>query len=171
MSAGIVHALLLDRTIPERIGRPVAIRWLGRTRIGEAVIIGPPVSAIGGVVKTRTVDHYTDRAKSRGRLGSGLFGRIATDAISSIDVAWSGRIVEWSDRVRGAEIGQWYRYEVTTEQGDRQGRADPYARSLRDPAEAPPAVGRINGALEALERNPNERLLLESLLWSLPPLR
>ena len=30
------------------------------------------------------------------------------------------------------------------------------------------AVHRIHGALEALERNPNARLLLESLLWSLP---
>jgi DNA polymerase-3 subunit delta' len=31
------------------------------------------------------------------------------------------------------------------------------------------AVRRIHGALESLERNPNERLLLENLLWSLPP--
>lgn len=30
------------------------------------------------------------------------------------------------------------------------------------------AVHRIHAALEALERNPNERLLLENLLWSLP---
>lgn len=30
------------------------------------------------------------------------------------------------------------------------------------------AVERIHEALDALERNPNERLLLESLLWSLP---
>ena len=42
--------------------------------------------------------------------------------------------------------------------------------SARDPEESTAAVSRINGALEALERNPNERLLLESLLWSLPPL-
>mgnify|MGYP000323388967 CR=1 FL=1 len=30
------------------------------------------------------------------------------------------------------------------------------------------AVGQIHRALETMERNPNERLLLESLLWSLP---
>jgi DNA polymerase-3 subunit delta' len=30
------------------------------------------------------------------------------------------------------------------------------------------AVHRIHGAIEALDRNPNEKLLLESLLWSLP---
>jgi DNA polymerase-3 subunit delta' len=30
------------------------------------------------------------------------------------------------------------------------------------------AVMRIYGAIEALERNPNEALLLQSLLWSLP---
>ncbi|MFT4865185.1 MAG: DNA polymerase-3 subunit delta' [Ilumatobacter sp.] len=30
------------------------------------------------------------------------------------------------------------------------------------------AVGQIHSALETMERNPNERLLLESLLWSLP---
>ncbi len=30
------------------------------------------------------------------------------------------------------------------------------------------AVDRIHGALEALTRNPNEKLLLESLLWALP---
>ncbi len=30
------------------------------------------------------------------------------------------------------------------------------------------AVAQIHGALESMERNPNERLLLESLLWSLP---
>jgi len=37
-----------------------------------------------------------------------------------------------------------------------------------DPAACADAVHRIHAALEALERNPNERLLLESLLWSLP---
>jgi len=37
-----------------------------------------------------------------------------------------------------------------------------------DPNEAAAAVTDIHDALEALERNPNERLLLESLLWSLP---
>ena len=42
--------------------------------------------------------------------------------------------------------------------------------SLRDPGSARDAVHRVHGALESLERNPNERLLLESLLWSLPPL-
>lgn len=42
--------------------------------------------------------------------------------------------------------------------------------SASDPAAASAAVARVTGALEALERNPNERLLLESLLWSLPPL-
>jgi DNA polymerase-3 subunit delta' len=31
------------------------------------------------------------------------------------------------------------------------------------------AVSAIHAALEALDRNPNERLLLENLLWSLPP--
>jgi DNA polymerase-3 subunit delta' len=40
--------------------------------------------------------------------------------------------------------------------------------SVRDVEEAAAAVHRIHGALEALERNPNERLLLENLLWSLP---
>ncbi|MGB0114309.1 MAG: hypothetical protein WBP59_13895 [Ilumatobacteraceae bacterium] len=30
------------------------------------------------------------------------------------------------------------------------------------------AVSRIHGAIEALDRNPNEKLLLESLIWSLP---
>ncbi|MGI9646132.1 MAG: ATP-binding protein [Ilumatobacteraceae bacterium] len=44
------------------------------------------------------------------------------------------------------------------------------AGSVRDPSETSAAVSLINGALEALERNPNERLLLETLLWSLPPL-
>ena len=34
--------------------------------------------------------------------------------------------------------------------------------------EAAGAVHRIHGALASLERNPNERLLLENLLWSLP---
>lgn len=32
------------------------------------------------------------------------------------------------------------------------------------------AVHRVHRALESLERNPNEALLLQSLLWSLPPL-
>lgn len=40
--------------------------------------------------------------------------------------------------------------------------------STIDPAACADAVHRIHAALEALERNPNERLLLESLLWSLP---
>jgi DNA polymerase-3 subunit delta' len=33
------------------------------------------------------------------------------------------------------------------------------------------AVHRIHRAIETLDRNPNERLLLESLLWSLPDAR
>lgn len=40
-----------------------------------------------------------------------------------------------------------------------------------DPVGASAAVTRIHETLESLERNPNERLLLESLLWSLPALR
>jgi DNA polymerase III subunit delta' len=37
-----------------------------------------------------------------------------------------------------------------------------------DVAECAHAVRRIHDTLESLERNPNERLLVESLLWSLP---
>ncbi len=37
-----------------------------------------------------------------------------------------------------------------------------------DVARCAEAVHRIHAAIEALDRNPNERLLLESLLWSLP---
>ncbi len=37
-----------------------------------------------------------------------------------------------------------------------------------DVAECANAVRRIHDTLESLERNPNERLLVESLLWSLP---
>ena len=40
--------------------------------------------------------------------------------------------------------------------------------SARDVEETAAAVHRIHGVLEALERNPNERLILENLLWSLP---
>jgi DNA polymerase-3 subunit delta' len=39
---------------------------------------------------------------------------------------------------------------------------------LIDIAGCADAVAQIHGALESMERNPNERLLLESLLWSLP---
>ncbi len=43
-------------------------------------------------------------------------------------------------------------------------------RLVADPSDAgaTDAVARIHGALESLERNPNERLMLEALLWSLP---
>ena len=41
-------------------------------------------------------------------------------------------------------------------------------QSARDIEAAAGAVRRIHEALEALDRNPNERLLLESVLWSLP---
>lgn len=40
--------------------------------------------------------------------------------------------------------------------------------ALDRPAAAADAVGRIHRAIEAFERNPNEALLLQSLLWSLP---
>jgi DNA polymerase-3 subunit delta' len=46
-------------------------------------------------------------------------------------------------------------------------------RLVAEPADtvgAASAVASIHDALESLERNPNERLLLESLMWSLPPL-
>lgn len=39
------------------------------------------------------------------------------------------------------------------------------------PAEIADAVSRIHAAMEAFERNPSEALLLQSLLWSLPPVR
>ncbi len=42
--------------------------------------------------------------------------------------------------------------------------------TTRDIDAASHAVFSIHGALEALERNPNEKLLLENLLWSLPSL-
>jgi len=38
------------------------------------------------------------------------------------------------------------------------------------PEDAVAAVHRIHESIEALERNPNEQLLLQSLIWSLPPL-
>ncbi|MDQ3177319.1 MAG: hypothetical protein M3Q72_07190 [Actinomycetota bacterium] len=55
------------------------------------------------------------------------------------------------------------------------------ARSYRDaavaaadgtpgPGDLSAAISRIGAAIEALERNPNEALLLQSLLWSLPSL-
>ena len=40
--------------------------------------------------------------------------------------------------------------------------------STADIDECAKAVRLIHGALESLERNPNERLLVENLLWSLP---
>ena len=40
--------------------------------------------------------------------------------------------------------------------------------STADVDECAKAVRLIHGALESLERNPNERLLVENLLWSLP---
>jgi DNA polymerase-3 subunit delta' len=40
--------------------------------------------------------------------------------------------------------------------------------AIADVDECAAAVHRIHETLEALERNPNERLLIESLLWSLP---
>ena len=40
----------------------------------------------------------------------------------------------------------------------------------RRPDEVAEAVDRLHQAMEALERNPNEPLLLQSLLWALPPL-
>lgn len=40
--------------------------------------------------------------------------------------------------------------------------------TARDVEASAKAVYSIHGALEALERNPNEKLLLENLLWSLP---
>ena len=41
--------------------------------------------------------------------------------------------------------------------------------TLRDPAAGVAAVKTVHDAIEALERNPNERLLLEALLLKLPP--
>jgi DNA polymerase-3 subunit delta' len=40
--------------------------------------------------------------------------------------------------------------------------------AIADVDECAGAIRRIHDALESLERNPNERLLVESLLWSLP---
>lgn len=45
---------------------------------------------------------------------------------------------------------------------------DSLTAGAADVDDAVGAVRRIHGALEALERNPNERLLLENLIWSLP---
>ena len=42
--------------------------------------------------------------------------------------------------------------------------------SVRRPDAVAEAVVQIHEAMEALERNPNEALLLQSLLWSLPVL-
>ena len=40
----------------------------------------------------------------------------------------------WTTRVRAAAPGHWYRYEVTNGRGRVERRADPFARSLRDPS-------------------------------------
>ena len=44
------------------------------------------------------------------------------------------------------------------------------AGNVRHPDEIADAVDRLHRAMEAFERNPNEPLLLQSLLWSLPSL-
>jgi hypothetical protein len=44
------------------------------------------------------------------------------------------------------------------------------AGTVARPAAVADAVTRIHQAMEAFERNPNEALLLQSLLWSLPVL-
>jgi DNA polymerase-3 subunit delta' len=58
-----------------------------------------------------------------------------------------------------ATLAATYR-DSATEAATNGGRADIEGCSK--------AVSRVHQALDALERNPNERLLLESLLWSLP---
>jgi DNA polymerase III subunit delta' len=45
------------------------------------------------------------------------------------------------------------------------------AGTVARPSGVVDAVTRIHHAMEAFERNPNEALLLQSLLWSLPSLR
>ncbi|MEZ5295174.1 MAG: hypothetical protein R2697_02535 [Ilumatobacteraceae bacterium] len=44
------------------------------------------------------------------------------------------------------------------------------AGGVRRPDDVVDAVTRLHQAMEALERNPNEPLLLQNLLWSLPSL-
>ena len=44
---------------------------------------------------------------------------------------------------------------------------DPAATRATDALVA--AVHRIHGTIETLEHNPNETLMLQSLLWALPP--
>jgi DNA polymerase-3 subunit delta' len=39
-----------------------------------------------------------------------------------------------------------------------------------DPTQVAAGVTRIHAAMEAFERNPNEALMLQELLWSLPVL-
>jgi 1,4-alpha-glucan branching enzyme len=45
----------------------------------------------------------------------------------------------WTGRVRGAKVGQWYRYAVTTQSGEIEQRIDPFAVSFCEPA-APEAI-------------------------------
>ncbi len=88
------------------------------------------------------------------------------------------RIAELGERGSGRkQLEDRHRRELRRHRTDelRSGLAT-LAATYRDAVTADPegstslveAVHRIHGALEALERNPNERLLLESLLWSLP---
>lgn len=88
------------------------------------------------------------------------------------------RAAELGERGSGRkQLEERHRRELRRHRTDelRSGLAT-LAATYRDAAVSGPgrasemitAVHRIHDALEALERNPNERLLLESLFWSLP---
>ena len=97
------------------------------------------------------------------------------DEVAEVDA----RIKEHGERGSGKkQLDERHRRELRRHRTDelRAGLATMAAvyrdqltqQTARDIAAAAGAVARIHEALEALDRNPNERLLLESVLWSLP---
>jgi DNA polymerase-3 subunit delta' len=126
--------------------------------------------------------------------GSGAVAtRLATDLLAMIEQAadplaarheteveeLTARIKEFGERGSGKKrLEERHKREVRRHRTDeiRAGLATMAATyrdalvggTATDVDDAAGAVRRIHGALESLERNPNERLLLENLLWSLP---
>ena len=95
--------------------------------------------------------------------------------------ALNERIAQFGERGSGAKaLEERQKRETRRYRGDalRDGLAQMAAtyrdamvtRAMARPDAAAEAVSRIHEAIAALDRNPNEALLMQSLLWSLPPI-
>lgn len=134
---------------------PTRLDGTGSTVVGAAADVLASIEAAAAPLSARHADGLTQLDEREKRLGSRGSGRAGIEARHKRELRRHR-----TDELRSGLAVMAGRYRDVLVAG-----------TAADPARVIAAVHRLHDGIEALDNNPNETLLLQSLFWSMPPVR